>query len=141
MIKITPDDVNKTLRETKDKLPKHIKVKGKTLEYGDFIIKFVYSKYGYDDEYGLNFFLRAENRNAKRDEWGNMLEPFNEDNEINFTPRNIRETQQLQALYGRPVYLNKLPGYFAAWNYKDLLLIIPFIICACTDYIDKRNNR
>lgn len=135
------NDVNQILKNVKDQLPPNVKVRGRVLEYKDFAIKFVFSKYGYDDLYGLDFFLRAENKNAKKDEWGNLLDPFNEANQIDFTADLLRlvpgSLAKLRGIYDTH-HDNTLGEHFSAWNKEDLEKVIPLVVNACVAYIDKK---
>ena len=82
------------------------------------------SKYGFSEEYGLEFFLRAENLNASKDAWGN-IDLFAKGNSVDLTPHSLNNfdknaKDEVRAIFDKSHYLNKNGDRFSAWNKEEL---------------------
>jgi hypothetical protein len=114
-----------------------------TFIYKVFKLSFVFSRPAYLEEYGLGFFIRLENTAAKKDMYGNLLEPFKANNEIDFNARvatSLKDFKlKLRDVYQEPRDLNIQGVYFSAWNQDELSRLIQLVIRACTEYLDKKS--
>lgn len=127
------DNILKVVLKNKELLESKgfsISKSGKKLGYGDYRFDFIMSKYGYDDMYGLSFFLRATNKKAPLDKWGN-INHFDK-SEIDFTPQDLKTHfkgawANLRQIYGNQLQLMTLPTYFCALDdamIEDVILLV-----------------
>lgn len=102
---------------------------GKSIAYKNYKIDFIFSPYGFDSQFGLSFFLRAESQDAPKDEWGNM-DVFHEGNVIDCTPESLyrldkRYKKNMADIYESSGKLG-MTNYFCVSDegeMKDVLLI------------------
>ena len=113
---------------------------GKKIMYKHYNIKFVVSKYGYDDYFGLSFFIRAENLLAKKDEYGN-IDAFEEGSLIDFKPYTLFTLKKggknlLREIYNDNKQLLSLDNYFCATNTTMLDKLVNFTLPCFIQYIE-----
>lgn len=104
----------------------------KSLIYKNYEIKIVASKWGYDEMFGFNFFLRAFKTNAEKDEHGNFKDMFDKTNIITLTPRSLYDHSRsmkkvIAAIYNDPPRLSTL-GRFAVKTDEEIIQLVPIMI-------------
>ena len=103
-----------------------------SLIYKNYEIKIVASKWGYDEMFGFNFFLRGFKTDAAKDKYGNFKDMFDKTNMITLTPRSLYDrTRQMKkviaAIYNDPPRLSSL-GYFAIKTNEELNKLVPILL-------------
>ena len=104
----------------------------RSLIYKNYEIKIVASKWGYDEMFGFNFFLRGFKTDAAKDEYGNFKDMFDKTNMITLTPRTLYDSMRqmkkiIAAIYNDPPRLSTL-GYFAIKTDEELRGLVPILI-------------
>ncbi|CAN5367812.1 hypothetical protein BH09PAT4_BH09PAT4_05460 [soil metagenome] len=92
---------------------------GRKISYGNYSVEIITSKYGYDDEFRLNFFIRAEKKDVARDSLGNALDPFEEGSLLDLQPQTLNKYENtgkdwLASLYKDDKKLLGVEQYFSA---------------------------
>jgi hypothetical protein len=139
------ENIHKTIANNKAQLQLpdiNVSDSGKSISFRDYKIKVVMSKYGYEDMFGLCFFLRAVNKYTLKYPAG-KFDPFDEVNEIDFNPRILYGFKKdakalLTEIYGSNLQLLSNQSYFCALDDKMLSEIVVLVLAAFADYIDTR---